>query len=142
MELFSPEHDIVRSLAEKLIRTAAKIANVEKIEAQLRKSPHPVFLPVMDACLEEINKIEHERTRVLLHDMIILSIWKMEYSNSFRHPAISILEKLSTVLPGLPYRPYLREPQEWKINIFARAKKRKYEYDRREEAKKDEQGKA
>jgi len=138
MELFSTEHDIIRSLAEKLIRTAAKIANVEKIEAQLRKNPHPVFLPVMDACLEEINKIEHERTRVLLHDMIILSIWKMEYGSSFRHPAVSILERLSKVLPGLPYAAYRRDPQDWKINCYARAKEARRIYQEQQEKKKDE----
>lgn len=119
MKLRDHEHDLVRIMAESFIRTAARIADTEKIEAQLRKNPHPVFLPVMDAILKDLEKIEHKRDRDLLRDLVLLMFWKMQYSNSFTQPALSIMKRLSGVLPGLPYDQYCKEVGVWKINRYA-----------------------
>lgn len=142
MDFRSPEHKILSSLTEKLIRTASKMVNIGEIEDQLRKNPHPVFLPVMNACLGEIQKIQHPRTRDLLHNMILLGFWKVGFSNSFRQPAISILERLSSVLPGLPFDRYRQDPVDWKVNKYERHLKDQSNFWKLEALRKDDHGKA
>jgi len=125
MELFSEEHDLVRLMAEEFITEARNMGIVKDCEDQIRASPHPVFTPCMDVCLDVIEDIKHERTKDLLHSMIILMFWKMTYSSSFRPPAIAILEKLSKVLPELNYVPYKRDPNHWSVNRYEQNRKKR-----------------
>ena len=107
---------------ELCIRAAMSRHNKQELIDEVEGCGIPVAGEILRIVREEIARVEWGRQFELLDYLVVLGVWKAVLGSGFRPIFFQVLLRLLEDVDPSDLIPYLRDPKDWRVNVYARRK--------------------